>query len=173
MLQEFVASMCDPLTIYSPARRYKNMHVVDLKKNIHFIEQYVELRNSYTDLLLTDRISVAGTTEWVGNPKNDPVEIRLLIENGLLSGAVLLYLDRNGEVAFFAKKKNNGVGSRLLEIIQQVAINRSYSSIWAWVRADNLIAQRVFEKNGYKRTGSDQRKYKNVEIKGFTFKKDI
>jgi RimJ/RimL family protein N-acetyltransferase len=142
--------------------------IIDLKKDKKFIEQYVELRNKYTDLLLTDSVDISGTEEWL---KKSNIEIRAIVEDDILHGVVILYLNRDAEVAFFAKEKSKGTGSKLLQIIEKVAKQKELPYIWAWVLEENLIAQRVFEKAGFKREGIDEREYKGLIRKGVNFRK--
>lgn len=140
----------------------------DLKQPESFIEQYVALRNSYTELLLTSPVNLAETKEWL---KKDDIEIRGFVEDNALLGAVILYLDRNGEVAFFAGEKGKGIGSKLLVLIEDTARRKKLQLIWSWVLKENHIAQRVFEKNGFKKEGETIREYRGMPRQGIEYKK--
>jgi len=144
------------------------MKVIDLKEEECFVEQYVNLRNKYTELLLTSPVDISQTKEWI---KRNNIEIRGLVQDNILLGVVVLYLDRDGEIAFFVKNLNKGVGSRLLEIIEEVAKEKRLRFVWAWVLKDNLIAQRVFDKNGFVKERITEREYKGVTKFGIKYKK--
>jgi ribosomal protein S18 acetylase RimI-like enzyme len=148
------------------------MRIVDLKKEDKFICQYITLRNSYCDMLLTSPVDMKGTEKWL-KEKGDNVEILGLVESGDLSGVSILYLDKNGEIAFFSKDPNKGTGDRLLKIIEKAARSRKVSYIWAWVLKDNSIAQHVFEKNGFIKEKDDMREYGGVMKKGVFYRKGL
>lgn len=142
--------------------------IIDLKNHEYFIEQYVDLRNSYTEQLLTSPVNISETKEWL---KLNDVEIRGIVREDVLLGVVILYLHRDGEIAFFVRDKNKGVGSKLLEIIEVVGIEKKLNVIWGWVLKDNLIAQRVFEKSGFLKEGISERQYKGLIKQGYIYKK--
>ncbi|OGM56398.1 hypothetical protein A3E46_02510 [Candidatus Woesebacteria bacterium RIFCSPHIGHO2_12_FULL_46_16] len=142
--------------------------VIDFKKHEGFIEQYVDLRNSYAELLLTAPVNIPDTKEWL---KRNDIEVRGILHDDILLGVVILYLNRGGEIAFFVKEKDQGVGSKLLKIAEKVANERELKSLWAWVLVGNFIAQRVFEKNGFLKEGISERQYKSVIKQGYTYKK--
>jgi len=144
--------------------------IIDLKKNEFFIAQYVDLRNRYVELLLTNPISVPETKEWLGR---EDVEIRCLIEDNVLTGAAILYLNKKGEVAFFVKNRNRGVGSQLLKVIEEVAKGKKLNSLWAWVMSSNLAAQKTFIKNGYLLEGETEKRFKDKVFPGFVFRKKL
>lgn len=144
------------------------MKVLDLKIDRTLLNQYIELRNSYADLLLTEPVTKEGTLEWL---KRDDVEVMGLAEGNSLLGAVILYLNRGGEIAVFAGERNKGVGSKLLVLIEYIAKQKKVQSIWSWVLKDNLIAQRVFEKNGFEKHGETVREYKGMSRQGIEYKK--
>jgi len=146
----------------------KRMKIIDLKKEEFFIEQYVNLRNSYVKLLLTLPVNISETKEWL---KRNDIEIRGLAQDNVLLGVVILYLSRDGEIAFFAKQVNKRIGSRLLKIIKEVAKEKKLKFIWAWVLKDNFIAQRVFEKNGFVRGEISERIYNKKEYRGIIFRR--
>lgn len=148
----------------------RQMEVVDLKEDGRFIEQYVSLRNSYVDLLLSSPVDSKGTQEWL---KSEDIQIRGLVSDNVLTGVVILYLKRGGEITFFAKEKNRGIGSKLLELIEEVAAKRNLETIWSWVLKENMIAQHVFEKSGFVRESVSEREYGGIVKKGIIFKKQV
>ena len=122
------------------------MLVIDLKQHQEFLEQYIALRNRYVDVLLTSPVKLEETQKWFADKH---VEIRGIVQGQSLLGVVLLYLDKGGEVAFFVREPNKGIGSQLLSIIKQIANDKGLTSIWAWVLHDNINAQKAFEKTPY------------------------
>jgi len=92
--------------------------IINLKKEEDFIEEYVSLRNRYRELLLTKPVNVLGTKEWL---KRSDIEVRGIAKGPILLGVTILYLNQNGESAFFAKVQNQGLGTKLLKIIEEVA----------------------------------------------------
>lgn len=144
------------------------METIDLKKKKNFVDQYVQLRNTHTELLLTSPMNISATKEWL--EKND-IEIRALAEDNILLGVVILYQNKEGEISFFVKAPSKGIGSRLLNIIEEVARKKNLRSIWAWVLKENLIAQKVFEKKGFIREGTSEKEYKGVVREGIKYKK--
>lgn len=146
------------------------MEIVDIKKEACFVGQYIELRNSYTELLLTHPVDMSGTIEWL---KRGDIEIKGVVEGGLLLGAVILYLDRDNEVAFFARERNKGIGSKLLGIVELVAFSRGLESLRAWVLERNVAARQTFEKNGFIEVGISGREYQGSVQQGIDYKKNL
>jgi ribosomal protein S18 acetylase RimI-like enzyme len=144
------------------------METIDLKKEKDFVNQYVQLRNTYAELLLTSPMNISKTKEWL--KKND-IEIRALVEDDILLGVVILYQNKEGEISFFVKDPNKGIGSRLLNIIEGIARKKNLKSIWAWVLKENLIAQKVFEKKGFIKEGKSEKEYKGMVREGIKYKK--
>ena len=147
-----------------------DIETIDLKEKEDFLDQYIDLRNKYIELLLTSPVTLPETKEWI---KRNNIEIRGLVQDNVLLGAVILYLSRNGEITFFVKEPNKGIGSKLLQIIQNIARGKGLQSVWAWVLEDNFIAQRTFEKNGFVKTGMSEREYKGTTKQGFEYKLDL
>ncbi len=141
---------------------------IDLKREDRFVGQYVQLRNSYVDLLLTSCVGDSETREWL---KNENVEARGIVRDDVLAGVVILYMNKGGEIAFFAKERNRGIGSRLLALIEGVARKRKLEAIWGWVLEANLIAQRVFEKSGFVSEGMSEREYEGIVRRGVKYTK--
>ncbi len=146
------------------------MKVVDLKKEKNFIKQYVLLRNSYIKQLLTSPVSFFETIHWI---KRNNVELRGIIKGNNLLGVVILYVNRGGEIAFFVRYLNKGVGNRLLRVIERVAKQRGLKMIWAWALKDNFIAQRVFEKNNFIKEDIIKKQYKGELKHGIKYIKSI
>lgn len=144
--------------------------VVNLKIDEDFIEQYVQLRNRYCDLLVTNRVNAMETREWL---KREDIEIRGIVRDDVLVGVVILFLNRKGEIAFFASIERTGLGSKLLSIIEIAAQARGLREIWAWVLCDNIIAQRAFLKNGYRKTENSTKAYRGQIRHGFVFRKAL
>ena len=124
----------------------ENPIIIDLKKDGFFLPQYVDLRNHYVDLLLTNSVTVEETKKWL---VKESVEVRCLVDNHTLVGVVILYLNKKGEISLFVKDRYRGIGSQLLKAIEGVARGKKLDSIWARVISSNLPARKVFTKNGY------------------------
>lgn len=144
--------------------------IIDLKKNDLFIPQYVDLRNRYARLLLSKPVTVAETKTWL---LGDVVEVKCLVENDVLVGAVVLYLKKGGEVALFVKEPRKGTGSELLRVIEKVAVERNLTSLWAWVLSTNFAAQKTFVKSGYRREGESPKRYEDQLLNGLIYRKMV
>ena len=140
---------------------------LDLEADSPWVTPYVALRNQYVDLLLSEPVDVASTRRWLGD--NDGTKVRCLIDGDRLLGCLILYPSRDGEVAFFAADKGSGIGARLLCLIPDLAASMDLDSVWAWVRTDNRIAQKVFEKCGFYSVGIETRVYTGEQILGIRY----
>lgn len=149
---------------------WMNLTIVDLKLNDKYIDEYIVMRNSYAELLVTSVVDKEGTMKWL---KNANIEIRGVVVDDKLQGVVILYLDREGEIAFFVKEKNKGLGTMLLSIIEDVAKEKLLPYIWAWVLKDNEIAKHVFKKVGFLEEGFDVKIKNGVEYRGIRLKKEL
>lgn len=144
--------------------------VVDLKRTRSYVSQYVELRNRYSQLLVTRPVTVAETEKWLDNAQ---VSVRCLVLEGKVIGAAVLNFERGGEVTFIAAIKGQGVGPRLLQVIEEAAREKKSDSIWAWVLSGNLIAQKAFASNGYVKEKEISRIYGGKKVNGISFRKLI
>ncbi len=148
----------------------KDYNIVLIKDDLNFIKQYVELRNFYSDLLLTEKVNVEQTVEWIN--QND-VDVVGIADQNIILGIVMIYYNKDGEVTVFAREKNKGIGSILLDIGEKTARKR-INTIWSWVLEDNKIAKHVFLKNGYfVSEESKERIFNGKNYFGTVFKKYI
>ena len=144
--------------------------IIDLKEDRTFIEEYVSLRNRYRKLLLTKPVTAEETLKWL---QESAIEARGIVHGSHLVGVAVLYLSRKGEIAFFANSSNQGLGTKLLKIIEEAAKEKELHRVWAWVLRDNWAAQRTFERNGYTLERESSKVYEHKRWKGLIFKKDI
>lgn len=144
--------------------------IVDLKRTPGLVKQYVQLRNSCLDWLLTDPVTTAETLEWL---KKDDIETWGLAEGDDLLGAVVLYLAKDNEIAFFAKERGRGTGTRLLGIIEEVARRRNAETIRAWVLLNNAPARRAFEKAGFEKIAESRKDFKERAEMGIDYRKRL
>jgi GNAT superfamily N-acetyltransferase len=147
-----------------------NIRIVNLREEPQFIRQYIELRNLYRDQLLTNEVDLQGTEKWMANSN---VEIICAVEGERLLGAVVLYLDRGGEVAFFVRTPGKGLGSRLLAAADLLVKKNGTDRLWAWTMKENFPAQRAFEKAGYKVVGNELKKFGHNSFQGAVYSKKI
>jgi GNAT superfamily N-acetyltransferase len=120
--------------------------------------------------MLTSPVNYGETKIWI---KKDDIEVWGLAENGVLEGVVILRLAAGGEVTFFARRKNKGIGTLLLEIIRKVAADRGLESVWAWTMEANIPAQKAFEKGGYQRVGVETREHQGRLLTGVRYIKNV
>ena len=116
----------------------------------------------------TSVLYISKTKNWL---RRNDIEVRGFAQDDVLLGVVILYMHNDGEVACFVRYPNKGIGSKLLKIIEGVAKEKKLGSIWTWVRIDNSIARRVFEKNGFRKTEISEREYDNTLKQGIEYKK--
>ena len=126
------------------------MRSIDLRKDTGFVNQYIELRNTHANTLLTLPVDMESTLEWL---RRTDIDVIGLIEGNTLLGAVIIYYNRKGEITFIAKEPGKGIGGKLLVLIEELALKKRLDYIWAWTLIDNFAAQRAFEKNGFRNCG--------------------
>jgi len=143
---------------------------IDLKTNLKYIEQYIELRNQYSELLLTKKVNYKETLEWL---KIKDIEIYGIVEDDILKGVIILYINKGNELTFFVKEKQKGYGTILLKYMEEIAIKKNIKQLYAWVLEKNIIASKVFEKNGYKETGTSIKIFDGKKYKGYIYKKNL
>ena len=144
--------------------------VINLKDKGSFIAQYVELRNKYSEMLLTLPVNVEETKKWL---ENEDIEVIGVVKGKVLLGVAILYLHRAGEIAFFVRTPNCGVGGYLLEVVERSARDKRIESIWAWVLDDNVAARKAFTKAGYALEKESDKYLERKLKKGVIFRKAI
>jgi predicted acetyltransferase len=147
-----------------------NERVINLKEEEIFIEQYVDLRNTYSELLLTKPVGIRETREWL---QSHDIEIRGIVQDDRLLGAAILYLNRDGEIAFFVRYPFKGIGNRLLNIMELVGKERKIKKLWAWVLDENIPAKKTFLNNGYRLEGKSEKLFKDRIRKGVILSKRV
>ncbi len=146
------------------------METIDLKTHRSYVQQYLDLRNALRDLLLTRQLTLEETIPWLDTTDT---EIRCLVDDHIVVGVVMLYLEKNGEVSLFTKYPRKGLGSELLCIIEQVARERKIEKIWSWVLATNQAALGAIQKNGKTREAITTKRFGSREFTGVIFTKTI
>ncbi len=142
------------------------IEALDLKRAENMVPQYVSLRNSYADLLLSEPVAVDETVAWL---RSTTAELVALAEDGILQGVAILYPDRDGEVAVFTREKGKGLGKRLLAAIGAVARKLGLPHVWAWVLEENTTAQRLFETSGYILKARESRRFQGRLKRGLRY----
>lgn len=146
------------------------LEIKDLTEEKTLLTQYVALRNRFADLLLTSSVTLKETKKWL---HDENVIIKCMVDNNVLLGVAILYLDKKGEIAVFAKNQGRGIGKKMIKAIEKAAKEKKLNSVWAWVLKENIIAQRAFEKNGFVKDGTKERDFKGTLKNGIKYKKII
>jgi hypothetical protein len=144
--------------------------VINLKDEGSFIAQYVELRNKYSEMLLTAPVNVEETKKWL---ENEDIEVIGVVKGEVLLGVAILYLHRADEIAFFVRTPNCGVGGYLLKVVERSARDKRIESIWAWVLDNNVAARKAFTKAGYTLEKEADKYFERKLKKGVIFRKTI
>lgn len=146
------------------------MKIVPLKKNLGYLDAYINLRNQYCELLLTNPVTRAETLVWL---KNYHVSVLLAITGELLEGVVILHVYRKGEISIFIKNSRLGTGTQLLQEIEKVAKIEKLKKIFAWVDAANKSSVNFFLKNKFMLTDQYDKEYRGIKRKGFVYIKSL
>ncbi len=121
------------------------MKLIYLKNaSIRILEEYVNLRNKYVKELNTKKVTLKETLNWLEEAN---VIIIGIEENQKLLGAGIIYLDKNNQFSYFSKHISKGIGTVLLEKIEEVAANNKLEKLWAQVNIDNIVSIKCLEKN--------------------------
>lgn len=144
--------------------------IVDLKKNLLYLEQYIELRNSYASTLLTDKVTKGSTTKWI---LNDSIHIKIAVYEKTLLGVVILYLDKDNEVSIFTKEQNKGLGTALLQKIENEALAKQLTHLNSWIEDSNEASKALFLKQNYSILKREFKIYNNINYAGSIFQKKL
>lgn len=144
------------------------MKIISLAKAPEFITQYVDLRNIYKENLLTNIVTAEETLEWLNR---SDICVEVAINDQELLGAVILYLNKDAELAIFTKYHRQGVANKLLQSVKMTA-KQTYSLeyIWAWVADENKASLSLFLRNGFSKIKTTPKLYNNMTILGSMYR---
>jgi ribosomal protein S18 acetylase RimI-like enzyme len=111
----------------------------DVTNSDEAMQTYLDLRDSYGDMLMCDVGSEAMTRNLVLEKKRI---IYVDVEN---QAFVILFVDRGGEISVCGQ----GMGKECLMIAEVTAFAFGFNLVHAWVREDNLLGLNLFRNNGY------------------------
>lgn len=120
------------------------MEIVDLRKRLDLIPEYVELRNKYISELMSVPVTLESTNKWMSN--HDALMIGVVSTQGELIGACVIYKERNNELAIFVKHPGYGIGKFVIDNMTSLCIEYGIKRIWARTKDNNLIAKKFFNK---------------------------
>ena len=146
------------------------MILCDLKDALYLTDQYVKLRNLWAKNLLTDDVNEKETLEWLHEKS---VVILVACEEDEVVGASILYLEKEGEIAIFVKRKRSGVGTTLLKEIQAQAKNKNIKKLWAWISDTNIASKKLFEKNKFNADKPCSRVFSGTIYNGMVYEMEI
>ena len=116
--------------------------MVNLCSAREHVKGYIDLRNRYTDELMTKPITVESTEEWL---RSGGGLIHIAVECGSVVSAVIVHKRR--EVTIFSDKA--GVGNTLLAEAEAMAQELGFCDLWARVEENNIKAHDLFLRIGY------------------------
>jgi GNAT superfamily N-acetyltransferase len=145
------------------------MKILNLKEHPYLLKDYVKIRNTYYRDLLSDRVTIEQTGNWL---TTRDVEVLVAYDISVI-GACILHVYRNAEVTIFVTNTRKGIGSLLLNKIEELAIKRHIPYLWAWTNHSNLAAQALFKKNNYTPQSTAVKIYHDKPISGIVFEKSI
>lgn len=120
--------------------------MINLGYNKQYIQSYVELRNQFIEELMTQKITVEGTKDWLSN---DNGKIHCLIEDERVIAAVIVRKRR--EVTVFSDR--SGMGDMLLREADKMAYEMGFDRVWAKIHLKNDKSIKLFERSGYNHEG--------------------
>jgi len=144
--------------------------IVDLEENLQYLDQYIELRNSFTDKLLCEKVTMQDTKEWI---KNTQLCIKIATQNSLILGVVILYMDKENEITVFVKEQNKGLGNLLLLEIEKFALDSKIKQIYAWIQNTNIASQSLFLKQKYIKQKQSTKIFNNIKYTGDIYQKEL
>ncbi len=144
--------------------------MINLREVPEYVVQYVELRNRNYKALISSMMTVEDTREWLAQAG---IEVRCIVEDGTVAGAIALNSDRGGELTFFAAKKNTGIGTELIAVMEKVGRDAGLEKLWAWTAKGNVPSRRAFEKNGFRLKNTLAKEYDGKRIEGVIYEKSL
>ena len=142
-LFEFSIYICKKSHIYEYSS--EEFEIINLNSNnvpIGIINQYVKLRNQNKLNLNTSPVTLEETFNWLSKAR---VFIKGLINENKLYGVVIIYIDKDYELTFFARDKGKGLGKILLGIADNIAKEKKIDRLWAGTLNNNILAIKSFE----------------------------
>jgi len=143
------------------------MKIINLKNNMVYLKDYIYLRNTYSDCLLTKKVTKNKTKQWL---KTHQVDIFIAILKEEVVGAIIIYYEKNNEITIFTKYKNKGIGSKLLFYILNKAKFNKYD-LWAWIEQNNVLSYKLFKKFGFIKIKDFEKEFKGMNFNGYILKK--
>lgn len=123
-----------------PARRADFAALVDLENRV----------------FSADRLSAR---QWRHHLSSDAASVLVADRDGAAVGAAVVFfhaahrIARLYSIAVAPEARGSGLGDALLESAERIARRRGSASMRLEVRADNAVAQRLYERRGYRRFG--------------------
>jgi ribosomal-protein-alanine acetyltransferase len=123
------------------------------RATINDLDALVELENAS---FAVERMSAR---QWRRHLESLSAEIFVAIRERRVVGAAVLFFRRSHRVARLysiavaASERGRGIGETLLNAVEQSARRRGCRVLRLEVRADNIAAQRLYERKGYRRFG--------------------
>ena len=146
------------------------VNVVNLKENLQYLDQYLELRNAHKDELFTKSVSYEKTKNWI---QSNSILVKIAIKNEILLGVAILYLAKDNEITIFTKEKNKGIGSLLLKELEKYALENNLKSIYSWVEKSNEASCALFLKQKFSLLNEGIKKYNDMKYIGNIFQKEL
>ncbi|MEP7042546.1 MAG: GNAT family N-acetyltransferase [Dokdonella sp.] len=139
------------IPLFDPEASLGEVHL--RRATINDLDALVDLENAS---FAVERMSVR---QWRRHLESLSAEIFVAIRERRIVGAALLFFRRSHRVARLysiavaASERGRGIGEVLLLAVEQSARRRGCRVLRLEVRADNPVAQRLYERNGYRRFG--------------------
>lgn len=133
-----------------------------------FLEDYIKLRNKYSSNILSGDVTLANTIKWIKETNN---YIRLAINNNKLVGVCILYTNKSNEITIFTKYPNRGIGSLLLNDIENIARKNNILRIWSWIENGNESSKKLFKKLNFFKKEEKTKFFININKHGAIFQK--
>lgn len=147
-----------------------HINIVNLRKNLQYLEQYIQLRNTYAHALLSKNITYETSQKWI---QDDLICVLLALEEQTLLGVAILYLAKDNEVSIFTKEHNKGIGTLLLQKLEQHALRKGLHSLHSWIADTNIASASLFKKQRYIQKKQTIKYHNNIKYAGYIFQKEL